>query len=265
MADLGFDGCAFWGLLWMVSQLGFVFWSLWYSALSLGWPVNSERRGGMAHFGHQDGLDQKLCPRVIYSWQLTPRLLLFLPMLPRLELTALLKSQWTVSSTGDARSHILFTPNYSPIYKNGRKSNRWTIDTELTEGSLQEYFWRINAGHQVEHVETQAWRRFDYKTSETKKSRYVAFEYNIDILLALVTANLALWFPSSPTHMHRSRCKGSPITWLNTTWWRRGAQDMIKSKCKSVSFQLRGLYVNCWRRYRLWAGICYHVGRAQYI
>jgi hypothetical protein len=67
MTDLGFDGCAVCDLLWLVFQLGFIFWSLGYSALSLGRPINGGRRSGMVHFGHQDELDLKLRLRRIYS------------------------------------------------------------------------------------------------------------------------------------------------------------------------------------------------------
>jgi hypothetical protein len=67
MTDLGFDGCAVCDVLWLVFQLGFIFWSLGYSELSLGWPVNWGRRSGTVHFGHRDGLDQKLRSGAIYS------------------------------------------------------------------------------------------------------------------------------------------------------------------------------------------------------
>jgi hypothetical protein len=67
MTDHGLGGCAVLGLLWMIFQLGFIFWSLGYSALSLDRPINRGRRSGTVHFRHQEGLDRKLCSRVICS------------------------------------------------------------------------------------------------------------------------------------------------------------------------------------------------------
>lgn len=53
-------------------------------------------------------------------------------------------------------------------------------------------------------------------------------KHNTPIILESSGTVFWQWFPSSPTHMHRSRCKGSPNTWPNTHCRSAGLQDMMK-------------------------------------
>ena len=93
----------------MVFQLGIIFSILGYQTLSLGWPVNWGRRGGMVHRGCGNEMEEKFCSRAFYRPVSHSKAAVIALVSPRVWFSTALNSSVNSYSTVDARSHLLFT------------------------------------------------------------------------------------------------------------------------------------------------------------